>query len=709
MVFDSVCTPVVYSLLTLRGGRVGAAGERIDEPAVTGPTSESTSEPLVVQRSLRVGSADDPLEREADLAADAVMRMISAAQRSSAPPAEPGTSRVQRSSGAHEMSTSPAGAPQRVRRRATTGVPLGREGGGVSPEFESGVRATRGGGSSLPAEVGRTMEHAFDADFSNVRIHTGSRSHELSRSINAEAFATGSDIYLGESAPSVATSAGTRLLAHELAHVVQQNGRVQRSSTGNDVVRRLVAPPDNAAALQKASESMAAHKRDRAALVKIVKKGAKSKETRTRNACEWILDGRTKLYALNATGDHTERINHLGHPLATTETWFPKGDGGAGDVQSGVAMYNPFDLSDQTNVCVDTDDGPSTNGWNGDGFIAVMMRGGQMSEAEVLETLRHEVQHDADKNREKQQAAVAIDGDTSVNAVAHAQDFEGYKTEYRAYNYQALAGKGYNKLSPTKVVTKYGFKWTQRQLAIFEQIHDGYDHTQRFWDNSFQTQAWATANPGETGPDEPSSKGNYHGNVGAQWQSQVEVRRQALVDYVNPDDEGFNKYDSIRVDDFYNALDAVPVGTSDSTSKLMYSLMWKTGFLQKNEAKYILEESPDMRKKMKTHLFDEAYVSVHQGLCSVAGIKKATPLDKMGKHASPTIQKVSDALDAVPVGTSDATHPSIRTLRFATAKLTRKEAKQVLGHESKLLNKIDRQLAGQVHTDFMKLIQDCIG
>jgi Domain of unknown function (DUF4157) len=78
------------------------------------------------------------------------------------------------------------------------------------------------GGSELPAEVRRGMERAFHADFSGVRIHTDAEADSLSRSLGARAFTTGGDIFFrhGEYAP--AGEPGQELLAHELAHVVQQ-------------------------------------------------------------------------------------------------------------------------------------------------------------------------------------------------------------------------------------------------------------------------------------------------------------------------------------------------------------------------------------------------------------------------------------------------------------------------------------------------------
>jgi hypothetical protein len=108
-------------------------------------------------------------------------------------------------------------------QRASSGAGFEVEG-----EFEQQLATSRGGGSSLPAEVRSFMEPRFGADFSSVRIHTGSQSAQLNRSVSAQAFTQGQDIYLGEGKEDVESAQGKQLLAHELTHVVQQTGHVAR-------------------------------------------------------------------------------------------------------------------------------------------------------------------------------------------------------------------------------------------------------------------------------------------------------------------------------------------------------------------------------------------------------------------------------------------------------------------------------------------------
>ena len=66
------------------------------------------------------------------------------------------------------------------------------------------------------------MENRFGNDFSNVKIHTGDDAVQLSNALNAQAFTVGNDIYFNSNKYEPHTSAGKRLLAHELTHVMQQ-------------------------------------------------------------------------------------------------------------------------------------------------------------------------------------------------------------------------------------------------------------------------------------------------------------------------------------------------------------------------------------------------------------------------------------------------------------------------------------------------------
>jgi Domain of unknown function (DUF4157)/DNA/RNA non-specific endonuclease len=89
-------------------------------------------------------------------------------------------------------------------------------------------------GRPLAPAVRDRMERGFGHSFASVRIHADSESARLSDAIHARAFTHGQDIFFagGEYAPG--TRAGDRLLAHELAHTLQQAppGRLARQRKG---------------------------------------------------------------------------------------------------------------------------------------------------------------------------------------------------------------------------------------------------------------------------------------------------------------------------------------------------------------------------------------------------------------------------------------------------------------------------------------------
>src|SRR5579859_802768 len=155
----------------------------------------------LIQGKLLVGPARDGYEQEADRVADRVL----------------GGGRANSASGS-------AGSVQR------TGAGEGFEAG---PQIEARLAALKGQGSPLPNSLRARMEHGLNADFEDVRVHSDSQSYQLNHSLQAQAFTHGRDIYMAEGKFNPGSSQGQHLLAHELAHVVQQTGPgVQRQPQG---------------------------------------------------------------------------------------------------------------------------------------------------------------------------------------------------------------------------------------------------------------------------------------------------------------------------------------------------------------------------------------------------------------------------------------------------------------------------------------------
>ncbi len=95
----------------------------------------------------------------------------------------------------------------------------------LTPAIAATYRVPSSSGVPLPMRLRTDLEHSFNADLGQVRIHRDAAASAAVREEKAVAFAAGSDIFLDESAPTFDTESGRELLAHEVAHVLQQTGR----------------------------------------------------------------------------------------------------------------------------------------------------------------------------------------------------------------------------------------------------------------------------------------------------------------------------------------------------------------------------------------------------------------------------------------------------------------------------------------------------
>jgi hypothetical protein len=105
---------------------------------------------------------------------------------------------------------------------------LASDGEFVAPErVERAIESQRGGGQPLAHGVRGPMEGALGADLSSVRVHDDAQAAALNQDLSARAFTHGGDIFFGAGEYAPETGAGQRLLAHELAHVMQQRDGAQ--------------------------------------------------------------------------------------------------------------------------------------------------------------------------------------------------------------------------------------------------------------------------------------------------------------------------------------------------------------------------------------------------------------------------------------------------------------------------------------------------
>lgn len=109
----------------------------------------------------------------------------------------------------------------------------------------AGLLRGLGAGKPLSPSVRAFMESRFGYDFGPVRVHTGALAAQSAQTIGARAYTAGRDVVFGEGQYDTGTNEGRRLLAHELAHVIQQRGKSDdsakesRESRSNPVSKAL--------------------------------------------------------------------------------------------------------------------------------------------------------------------------------------------------------------------------------------------------------------------------------------------------------------------------------------------------------------------------------------------------------------------------------------------------------------------------------------
>jgi hypothetical protein len=226
-----------------------------------------TSPRLPIQAKLTVNPAGDQYEQEADRLAEQVVGQISAPPTQTVQPF--GELRTQRQEEEEEEIQAKSiiqRQEEELQMQPAEGIQrLSSEGGGsVAPELEDEIHQARGGGQHLSGDVREPMEQAFGADFSGVRVHTNRRADDLNESLQARAFTTGRDIFFRSGEYDPRRSAGQRLLAHELTHVVQQGGAtgvVMRMSDDRRArfyeieTRYLINNPDRKSELETEGEA----------------------------------------------------------------------------------------------------------------------------------------------------------------------------------------------------------------------------------------------------------------------------------------------------------------------------------------------------------------------------------------------------------------------------------------------------------------------
>jgi outer membrane protein OmpA-like peptidoglycan-associated protein len=198
----------------------------------------------VIQAKLAVGSANDQYEQEADRVAEQIVNMPESDL--TAPAALQSSAALQRKcacggTGDDECSCG-------MQRKAQP-----EESGGShhAPQIVDQVLGSAG--QPLGPDIRAYMEPRFGRDFSHVRVHTDSRAAESAEAVNALAYTVGRNIVFAARQYSSSSESGRKLLAHELTHVIQQDGmkKIQRLETPGSLAGAVLQTRSAATILQR--------------------------------------------------------------------------------------------------------------------------------------------------------------------------------------------------------------------------------------------------------------------------------------------------------------------------------------------------------------------------------------------------------------------------------------------------------------------------
>jgi len=173
-----------------------------------------------IQAKLKISQPNDQYEQEADRVANQIMRMSN-----------------------EEISVSDNNDADTIHRKCSSCQMKQEEELEISRQFVSSNNNLEApdeitpqinntsGGRPLDSSTKSFMESRFNHDFSDVRIHDDSKSNELAGAVNARAFTTSSDIFLGKNE----STSNKHLMAHELTHVIQQNKKTLEHVENNTI------------------------------------------------------------------------------------------------------------------------------------------------------------------------------------------------------------------------------------------------------------------------------------------------------------------------------------------------------------------------------------------------------------------------------------------------------------------------------------------
>jgi len=191
----------------------------------------------IIQPKLKISQPEDPYEIEADRIADQIMRMpVSDEDKIDVSDTTNSTNNTHRKCSSCDMKNNleKEKEPELKISRKPQSSSFNLE---TSKEISNQIINT-GEGNSLDSPTKSFMETRFGHDFGSVRIHDDAKANGLARAVNARAFTFRNNIFIGKNE----STSDKRLMAHELTHVVQQNGVIYKTANNEPQIMREEEP-----------------------------------------------------------------------------------------------------------------------------------------------------------------------------------------------------------------------------------------------------------------------------------------------------------------------------------------------------------------------------------------------------------------------------------------------------------------------------------
>ena len=167
-----------------------------------------------IQPALLISQPGDAAEAEADRVADRVVAMKD-------PPAAPARAR------GGDLQRSPLVVQRAAARAAAPPTPQPAAENVADAATEAAVKAELSGGAPMAADVAGFFGRRFGANFGDVRVHTDDKAANLATRLGARAFTYGRHVFFNGGQYNPDSEDGTKLIAHELAHTIQQSAVIQ--------------------------------------------------------------------------------------------------------------------------------------------------------------------------------------------------------------------------------------------------------------------------------------------------------------------------------------------------------------------------------------------------------------------------------------------------------------------------------------------------